>query len=61
MKRLVYVEEVSSALDAIRREKQIKGWVRKKKVSLIEALNPGWRDLGDFLFGGYRDPSLRSG
>ncbi|MFL5448235.1 MAG: GIY-YIG nuclease family protein [Gemmatimonadales bacterium] len=49
MKRLVYVEEATNALDAIRREKQIKGWVRKKKVGLIESLNPGWRDLGEFL------------
>ena len=61
MKRLVYVQEVTTALDAIRREKQIKGWVRKKKIRLIEGLNPRWQDLGDFLFGGCRDPSLRSG
>jgi putative endonuclease len=61
MKRLVYLEQASNALDAIRREKQINGWVRKKKVGLIEDLNPGWRDLGDFLFGECRDPSQRSG
>jgi len=30
---------------AIMREKQIKGWVRLKKISLIEALNPDWNDL----------------
>jgi putative endonuclease len=51
MKRLVYAEEAGNAPDAIRREKQIKSWVRKKKIALIEALNPEWRDLGDFLFG----------
>ena len=61
MKRLVYVQEATTALDAIRREKQIKGWVRKKKIGLIEGLNPQWQDLGDFLFGECRDPSLRSG
>jgi putative endonuclease len=27
------------------REKQIKGWVRAKKIALIESLNPEWRDL----------------
>ena len=30
---------------AIGREKQIKGWLRAKKVLLIEAMNPGWKDL----------------
>jgi putative endonuclease len=43
--RRVYVEEFSSPTDAILREKQLKGWVRKKKVALIEAVNPGWEDL----------------
>jgi putative endonuclease len=32
---------------AIAREKQIKGWLRKKKVALIESLNPDWRDLSE--------------
>jgi putative endonuclease len=27
------------------REKQIKGWLRKKKIALIESVNPGWKDL----------------
>jgi putative endonuclease len=31
--------------DAIRREKQIKGWRRSKKNALIEETNPGWEDL----------------
>jgi len=30
---------------AIAREKQIKGWLRRKKVALIESLNQDWRDL----------------
>ena len=34
----------------IEREKKIKGWVRKKKVELIESVNPEWRDLyGDLI------------
>jgi putative endonuclease len=43
--RLVYFEETPSARSAFERERQIKGWSRKKKVRLIEASNGGWRDL----------------
>ncbi len=42
---LVYFEAAPDVLAAIAREKQIKGWVRAKKVSLIEAENPKWLDL----------------
>jgi putative endonuclease len=45
--RLVYLETTSDITAAIRREKQIKGWLRSKKVALIEAMNPTWRDLFD--------------
>jgi putative endonuclease len=45
MDRLVYAEEFSSRQEAIDREKQLKGWRRSKKVALIEAENPEWRDL----------------
>jgi len=34
-----------SMIEAIAREKQIKGGSRKKKLALIEAMNPTWRDL----------------
>lgn len=43
--KLVYVEETNSPEDAISREKQIKSWSRKRKVALIESLNPNWCDL----------------
>jgi len=43
--RLVYYEQTSDIKAAIAREKQIKGWLRSKKVSLIESLNPNWSDL----------------
>ncbi len=43
--RLVYYEEFQDIRDAIAREKQIKGWVRAKKIALIEAFNPEWKDL----------------
>jgi putative endonuclease len=43
--KLVYMESFSDIRDAIAREKQLKGWRRNKKMSLIESVNPGWRDL----------------
>ena len=42
---LVYYEETSSIEAAIAREKQIKGWLRSKKIALIESMNPQWQDL----------------
>ena len=43
--RLVYYEETPSALFAFDRERQIKGWTRDKKITLIESINAGWVDL----------------
>ena len=43
--RLVYFEQFGDIRDAISREKQIKGWLRAKKVALIESVNPAWNDL----------------
>ncbi len=43
--RLVCSESTPSVSDAIAREKQIKGWLRYRKVALIEAQNPAWADL----------------
>ena len=60
--RLVHVEATEDALAAIAREKQIKGWLRSKKVALIEAENPRWLDLSEGWFQAqHPDPSLRSG
>ena len=42
---LVYFEATPDILAAIARETQIKGWLRAKKVSLIESVNPEWLDL----------------
>lgn len=42
---LVYFEEVENEMAAKKREKQIKGWLREKKIKLIESKNPEWRDL----------------
>ena len=43
--RLVHVEAAGEARDAIRREKQLKGWTRGRTLALIESTNPGWKDL----------------
>lgn len=43
--RLVYYEATNDVHVAIEREKQIKGWLRAKKITLIESVNPHWRDL----------------
>jgi putative endonuclease len=43
--RLVYVETTDDVRAAIAREKQLKGWVRRKKLTLISAANPTWDDL----------------
>jgi putative endonuclease len=45
--RLVFYEEFGRIEAAIAREKQIKGWRRMKKIALIVATNPTWRDLSD--------------
>jgi putative endonuclease len=42
---LVHVEWYGSMPDAIAREKQLKKWNRARKIALIEACNPTWRDL----------------
>ena len=48
--KLVYFEEFDDVTQAIYREKQIKGWVRRKKVALIESKNPDWSDLSEDWF-----------
>ena len=44
-KNLVYYEQHGDMLSAITREKQIKAGSRKKKIVLIESMNPEWQDL----------------
>jgi len=50
--RLAYYEVSEDINSAIAREKQIKGWLRKKKIALIESMNPEWHDLYDKLIEG---------
>ena len=45
--KLVYFDYTSDVRSAIEREKQIKGWLRAKKIALIESMNPNWEDLSE--------------
>jgi putative endonuclease len=47
--KLVYYEFFETMPEAIAREKQLKRWSRKKKITLIEKENPDWQDLYDDL------------
>ncbi len=43
--RLVYYERFEDVHRALGREKEIKGWLRIRKIALIVSVNPGWKDL----------------
>jgi len=43
--RLVYFEEYDDPRYAIEREKKLKGWLRRKKIELIESVNPDWIEI----------------
>ena len=70
--KLVYYEVTENIESAIVREKQIKGWLRSKKLALVESMNPEWDDLSETWFErvtvgqkanvsvGKQDSSLRS-
>ena len=45
VEHLVYYEVTNNPVAAIEREKQIKGWNRKRKNKLVESKNPNWIDL----------------
>jgi len=47
--KLVWFEVYDDIYNAIKREKQIKGGSRRKKIELIESFNPLWLDLYDKL------------
>jgi putative endonuclease len=53
--QLVYCESTDNVTAAIEREKQIKGWVRRKKTALIQTLNPEWKDLSEEFLPPYPD------
>ena len=43
--QLVYHEETDDVYAAISREKQFKGWMRIRKIQLVQDMNPDWHDL----------------
>ena len=43
--KLVYYEDYTDIKQAIAREKQLKGWKRQRKNSLVNDFNPEWKDL----------------
>ena len=43
--QLVYYTGTNDIMEAICYEKKIKGWLRNKKITLIESINPDWIDL----------------
>ena len=45
--RLAYFEETADVQSAIAREKQLKGWRRDRKATLVQTTNPDWRDLSE--------------
>jgi putative endonuclease len=48
--RLVYFEHAPNGRAAVERENQLKGWLRAKKVQLINEMNPAWEDLSKEWF-----------
>jgi putative endonuclease len=46
---LVYFEHHGWIQNAIKREKEIKGWLRIKKIKLIEDFNPTWKFLNESI------------
>lgn len=44
-KKLIYFEQYSSPTEALAREKQLKGWTRKKKEQLINVQNSSWDEI----------------
>jgi len=47
--KLVWFQEFSNPTDAIASEKIIKGWLRSKKMNLINRINPEWKELASDL------------
>ncbi len=50
LEKLVYFEITNEVSSAILREKQIKNGSRRRKIGLIESVNPEWKDLAEDLF-----------
>jgi len=57
--KLVYFEIFTLVADAFAREKQVKAGSRKKKIALIEGVNPAWNDLFELLDSRKSDALIR--
>ena len=57
--KLVYFEAFTLVADSFTREKQIKGGSRKKKIELIESINPEWKDLSEKFSAGSGEELIR--
>ena len=57
--KLIYYETFGDVWSAIAREKQIKGWVRRRKLELIGSMNAEWRDLSEGWYDTDSEKSLR--
>ena len=53
--KLVWFQEFNSIKEAIANEKKIKGWVRKRKIELIESTNHEWKEIVTGSFAGAQD------
>jgi predicted GIY-YIG superfamily endonuclease len=54
---LVHFETFANIEAAIAREKQLKGWLRSKKIALIDVTNPNWTDLAATHFNKLHAPT----
>ena len=54
--RLVYVEEFDGPAEMVARERELKGWTRRKRLALTHSQNP---EMVDYARRTARDPSLR--
>ena len=52
--KLVYFESYNSEFEALKRERQLKGWKRCKKIELIEKHNKNWEDLYSIIISIYK-------
>ncbi|MEK7611326.1 MAG: GIY-YIG nuclease family protein [Patescibacteria group bacterium] len=44
--KLIYLEDYDTPLEAIAREKELKGWTRQKKMKMIKEVNPNFSEIG---------------
>jgi Predicted endonuclease containing a URI domain len=57
--RLVYFEEQPGPREAFERERELKTWLRSRKIALIEAVNAGWDDLSEGWYDLTDEPDSR--